>query len=250
MTSGTVYTDSVNVAGITARNQGVGYATSVSSTTGATFDGLVGMAYSSIATTNTNTFFTTLINQGAVNSPVFSFALSQSGAELYLGGTDSAKYSGSITYTPVTQQAYWTVTQNAATVNGKQVVGSRGSVIDTGTTLIYTNAADAQAFYGGFGSAKPLSSFGYSGMDGYYAIPCNGNTAISLCESSCRRSSRTSNLERYLTSNLSSPSSNSLRRPSILHPLLHLHSTRLRRILRWYPILRRIPCWIRRVGYG
>ena len=195
MTSGTVYTDSVNVAGITARNQGVGYATSVSSTTGATFDGLVGMAYSSIATTNTNTFFTTLINQGAVNSPVFSFALSQSGAELYLGGTDSAKYSGSITYTPVTQQAYWTVTQNAATVNGKQVVGSRGSVIDTGTTLIYTNAADAQAFYGGFGSAKPLSSFGYSGMDGYYAIPCNGNTAISLCESSCRRFSRTSNLE-------------------------------------------------------
>ncbi|KAG7530340.1 hypothetical protein FFLO_05112 [Filobasidium floriforme] len=180
MTSGTVYTDSVNVAGITARNQGVGYATSVSSTTGATFDGLVGMAYSSIATTNTNTFFTTLINQGAVNSPVFSFALSQSGAELYLGGTDSAKYSGSITYTPVTQQAYWTVTQNAATVNGKQVVGSRGSVIDTGTTLIYTNAADAQAFYGGFGSAKPLSSFGYSGYDGYYAIPCNGNTAISL----------------------------------------------------------------------
>ena len=53
MTSGTVYTDAVSVAGIAARNQGVGYATSVSSTTGATFDGLVGMAYSSIATTGT-----------------------------------------------------------------------------------------------------------------------------------------------------------------------------------------------------
>lgn len=123
-----------------------------------------------------------MINQGAVNSPVFSFALSQSGAELYLGGANTAKYTGAITYTPVTQQAYWTVTQNAATVGGKQVVASRGSVIDTGTTLIYTNAADAQAFYSGFSSAKPLSSFGYSDVDGYYAIPCNGNTPISLSE--------------------------------------------------------------------
>lgn len=38
-TSGEVYKDTVIIAGLTAESQGVGYATSVSSTTGATFDG-------------------------------------------------------------------------------------------------------------------------------------------------------------------------------------------------------------------
>lgn len=61
---------------------------------------------------------------------VFSFRLASSGAELYLGGTNPNKYTGAITYTPVTQQAYWTVTMNTATA-GSSSVGQRSAIIDS-----------------------------------------------------------------------------------------------------------------------
>ncbi|GHJ88430.1 hypothetical protein NliqN6_4832 [Naganishia liquefaciens] len=179
-TSGEVYLDSVTVAGLTAKNQGVGFATSASSTTGATFDGLVGMAYQSLSTERTSPFFQSLYNQRVVSSGQFAFKLTSSGAELSLGTLDTNAYTGSVTYTPVTQQGYWQVTMGSANVGGSAKVSNRQAIIDTGTTLIYSSSADGKAFYAGFPSYYPLSSFGYSGYDGYYAIPCSGSTAISL----------------------------------------------------------------------
>ena len=89
------------------------------------------MAYQSISTERLSPYFATLYSQGGIKGQ-FSFALRTSGSELYLGGTDTSKYTGSITYTPVTQQAYWQVGMNAATVNGKNVVSNRQAIIDTG----------------------------------------------------------------------------------------------------------------------
>ncbi|KAJ9098804.1 hypothetical protein QFC19_006281 [Naganishia cerealis] len=179
-TSGQVYTDSVTVAGLTAQNQAVGFATTASSTTGATFDGLVGMAYQSISTEQAAPFFASLYSQGAVSSGLFAFKLTSAGAELSLGGLDINNYSGGVTYSPVTQQAYWQIAMGSANVGGSAKVSNRQAIIDTGTTLIYSNSVDGKAFYAGFSSYYPLSSFGYSGYDGYYAIPCSGSTAISL----------------------------------------------------------------------
>lgn len=179
-TAGTVYTDTVKIAGLSAIAQGVGYATSVATTTGASFDGLVGMGYQSLSTEKVAPFFQSLIDQKIVTTGTFAFALSPTGSELYLGGTDSSKFTGTITYTPVTQQAYWTVAMGGASVGGANVVAGRSAIIDTGTTLIYANSADGKAFFAGFKSAKTLASLGYSGYDGYYAIPCSGSTAISL----------------------------------------------------------------------
>lgn len=91
----------------------------------------------------------TLVSEGKVTQGKFGFRLSVSGtSELYLGGADSSHYSGSITYTPVTQQAYWQVALGAVTTNSKSVVasGARQAIIDTGTTLIYTNKAGKLIF--------------------------------------------------------------------------------------------------------
>lgn len=94
------------------------------------------MAYQSLSQEQESPFFATLYSEGGVQNGQFSFALLQDGAELYLGGTDSSKYSGSITYTPVTQQAYWQVNMDSANVDGKTVVSNTQAIIDTGKSSL------------------------------------------------------------------------------------------------------------------
>lgn len=64
----------------------------------------MGMAYQTISSYNSPPVFQTLLAQKQVTTPVFSFKLSTSGAELFLGGTDSKLFTGNFTYTPVTTQ--------------------------------------------------------------------------------------------------------------------------------------------------
>ena len=64
----------------------------------------MGMAYQSISAYNAPPVFQSLLAQKQISTPVFSFKLSTSGAELLLGGTDDNLYTGSFTYAPVTTQ--------------------------------------------------------------------------------------------------------------------------------------------------
>lgn len=90
------------------------------------------MAYQSISTERESPYFATLVSERVVKTGQFSFALLASGAELYLGGADRSKYTGSIAFTPVTKQAYWQVSMDAAKVNGKTVTSNTQAIIDTG----------------------------------------------------------------------------------------------------------------------
>lgn len=62
------------------------------------------MAYESISNIGESPFFNTLYSEGKFTANEFAFSLGTSGSQLYLGGINSAKYTGSITYTPVTSQ--------------------------------------------------------------------------------------------------------------------------------------------------
>ena len=64
----------------------------------------MGMAFQSISSFGASPVFQTLVSQGHVTDSVFSFKLSSSQAELYIGGSNSALYSGRFTHTPVTHQ--------------------------------------------------------------------------------------------------------------------------------------------------
>ena len=64
----------------------------------------MGMAYQSISVYNAPPVFQNLLAQKQITTPVFSFKLSSSGAELYLGGVDSSLYTGSFTYASVATQ--------------------------------------------------------------------------------------------------------------------------------------------------
>ena len=65
-------------------------------------DGLMGMGFQSISAHNAPPVFQTLISEGVVTSPVFGFKLAASGSELFLGGTNSALYTGDFTWVSLT----------------------------------------------------------------------------------------------------------------------------------------------------
>ena len=78
-------------------------------------DGLLGMGFKFISSYGENSVFENLVEQGQTDAPVFSFKLASSGSsELFLGGANDALYTGSFTYTPVTNAVscelgvYWT----------------------------------------------------------------------------------------------------------------------------------------------
>jgi hypothetical protein len=62
------------------------------------------MAYESISSYGASPVFQSLVSQGQVSNPVFSFYLATSDSELYIGGTNQDHYTGSFTYMPVTTQ--------------------------------------------------------------------------------------------------------------------------------------------------
>ncbi|KAI0090411.1 acid protease [Irpex rosettiformis] len=177
---GAQYLDTVGIAGLTASSQTLGAASEYSEGFSADYfppDGLLGMAYQSISDYNAPPLFQTLVAQKQVSQSVFAFKLSQSGSTLTLGGADSSKYTGSITYAPVTTKGYWQVTLDAVSVNGNSAVGPLQSVIDTGTTLIIGDASHVKAFYSKISGSKDASS---TVGPGYYTFPCSSTPQVSF----------------------------------------------------------------------
>jgi len=150
--SGTEYTDSVSFAGATVASQSIGVAKTSSGFTGV--DGIIGFGPVILTedtvsgVTEVPTFLDNLYSQGSISTEVLGvYYTAESGSddddangELTLGGTDSTKYTGTITYTPKTTtgetEYYWGVAVTAITY-GTTSLGSGSAIVDTGTTLIY-----------------------------------------------------------------------------------------------------------------
>ncbi|KAI0062158.1 acid protease [Artomyces pyxidatus] len=176
---GEQYTDTVSIDGLTATKQTLGSATEYS--TGfedSQFppDGLLGMAFQSISVYGAPPVFQTLIDQGKVTQQEFGFYFAEDGSELYLGGTNTALYSGSFTYVPVFFQGYWMTYFDSFTVNGVEVLSFTTAIIDTGTTQIIGDSSSVQLIYDQIDGAEAAPEYG----DGIYTIPCTFDTPIEL----------------------------------------------------------------------
>jgi len=177
---GEQYTDTVGIAGLTAKSQTLGAASQYSSSFSSDnfpADGLMGMAFEAISDYNAPPVFSTLVSAGQTSEPVFAFKLSSSGASLTVGGTDSSLYSGDFTYAPVTQEGYWQVDLDSVNVGGSAAVSSLSSIIDTGTTLIVGDSDSVSQFYSSIDGAQDASS---SVGAGYYTVPCDSIPSVSL----------------------------------------------------------------------
>lgn len=137
----------------------------------------MGMGYQSISHYNAPPVFQTLVAQGQVMSPVFSFKLSSSGSELLLGGTNSDLYTGGFTYSPITTEGYWQITLQAVMLGNTAVLRNVQAIIDTGTTLVIAPASQARRFYAGIPGSKDASrTIGA----GFYTFPCSAKPTVSL----------------------------------------------------------------------
>uniref|UniRef100_A0A8C6TX67 pepsin A n=1 Tax=Neogobius melanostomus TaxID=47308 RepID=A0A8C6TX67_9GOBI len=140
--TGYLASDNVEVGGIMVRGQVFGV-----SQTEADFmaqmaaDGILGLAFQTIASDDVVPVFNNMIKQGLVSEPLFSVYLSsnaQQGSELVLGGIDQRYYTGAITWIPLSSATYWQIKMDSVTVNGQTVACAGGcqAIIDTGTSLI------------------------------------------------------------------------------------------------------------------
>lgn len=175
-TTGTVYKDTITIAGLTATGQTFGAADSMSSDwQDDPMDGIFGMGYQAISQLNTPPVFQTLIKDGAVAKSQFSFKLGASGPELFLGGMNPSLYvSGTTSWYPVTSQAYWTISATA-NVAGTPVsaLGSFNAIIDTGTSVVVAPTASAATFWGAVPGSAVYGS-------GYYTYPCATPPSLSF----------------------------------------------------------------------
>ncbi|GJE96864.1 aspartic protease [Phanerochaete sordida] len=173
--SGPVYTNSVTVAGLTAKNQYFSPVTTLSSSfSGDPIDGILGLAYPAISNLGQEPFFNTLIDQGTVSEGVFGFKLASSGSTLFLGGTDTSKYTGSIEYHSIDQSTgFWQATGAKSVAGSKTPNTNFETIIDSGTTIMYGPPSAVKTFY----AAIPGSAV-YDSSQGYYSYPCNSPPTV------------------------------------------------------------------------
>ncbi|KAI0355632.1 acid protease [Trametes cingulata] len=169
MVSGPVYTDTVSVAGVTVKNQYFSPVSTLSSSFGeGAMDGILGMAFPALSRLRQSPFFNTAKTQGAVKNGVFAFKLASSGSELYLGGTDTSLYSGSIEYHSVTGSGFWQIPNAKLYLGSKTLQSGFQTIIDSGTTIIYGPPNQVAAFYKNIPGSKL-----YDQQTGLYSFPCS-----------------------------------------------------------------------------
>ncbi|XP_046674721.1 cathepsin D-like [Homalodisca vitripennis] len=112
--SGYVSQDNIKLGGLPVKGQLFGEATEIDSYTASTkIDGLLGMAFTSLSSIDTDPPFVNMVKQKVVNKPVdepSSDASNKQSAELVLGGVDPKYYTRDFVFAPVEVPLYWNIT--------------------------------------------------------------------------------------------------------------------------------------------
>merc|ERR1711998_79902 len=134
--------DTVTVGGLTVEGQTFGEVTKEPGVAfiAAQFDGIMGLGFQSIAVEGAMPVWYNLVEQKKVSEPVFAFWLNRTAGgdgELHLGGVDTAKYTGDLTYVPLTNETYWEFHMDSVNIAGTDYCqGGCKAIADSGTSLL------------------------------------------------------------------------------------------------------------------
>jgi len=142
--SGFISQDTVNVGGVDCPKALFAEATSEPGLAFkiGKFDGIMGMAFQSIAVDGIQPAWYSAVG----DAKLFGFYLggtSGVGGEMTLGGTDTAHYTGEISYFPVSRAKYWQISVDSFSVGNLTKVEA---ILDTGTSLLVVPPAVMTAF--------------------------------------------------------------------------------------------------------
>jgi len=151
--SGYEYFDSVTLGGLTVLHQAISVANSSTGFSGV--DGVFGFGPVDLTEGTVQgmptvpTFMDNLYSQGTIATEVLGvYFHPESGSdtgdtngELTLGGVDTTKYSGTLSYVPKSTvnpySFYWGVAVSSITYGSTTLITNVQAIVDTGTTLIY-----------------------------------------------------------------------------------------------------------------
>jgi len=171
--SGILGVDTVIFGGISADKTTFGQASVLASFfTNEPFDGILGLGWPQIAVDGVTPVVNQMINKGLLDEPRFGVWMTEEtedgdvAGEMMLGGIDNTKFTGPITYTPVTRKGYWQFNIGGATVNGNSVASSGSAISDTGTSLIAGPTAGVRNIANALGGR-------FDSQEGLYTVDCN-----------------------------------------------------------------------------
>ncbi|KAI8638638.1 aspartic peptidase domain-containing protein [Parasitella parasitica] len=160
--------DTIHIGTIQVRGQFVADAYKISKEfNDLPIDGIMGLGLPRLSKTipNKPTLVENMVEQGLIDRAMFSVYTQPAGGEIDFGGTDPSNYQGSITYTPVIGDLYWSVQMTSASF-GDYSIGSRYLIMDTGTTLLLVSPEEAQKIHAQIEGSR------YNN-DGTYSVPCS-----------------------------------------------------------------------------
>ncbi|KZV80212.1 acid protease [Exidia glandulosa HHB12029] len=191
---GTIGSDTVTMGGFTVQGQTLAIVHSL--TDGLKVNnvsGLMGLGFSSIATTKSQPFWFSLLSSNAFAQPVMGFYLTrwlnvesaqavEFGGVFTMGGTNTSLYTGDVDFVDLPNgQAggFWTIPVESVTLAGQSIPVTTSSssilgAIDTGTTLIGAPPSFVESFYSAIQGSEP----GTGQWEGFYLYPCD--TAVNL----------------------------------------------------------------------
>ncbi|KAG7089827.1 hypothetical protein E1B28_011474 [Marasmius oreades] len=182
--AGTIVQDNIVVAGLTLKAHTFGTAqqeTQDFSDNSVPFDGLMGLAKSTLSEQKTLTPIEALAKQGLVKEAITSYKIprladNKNDGEITFGGLDSTKFDQQtlVSLPNVNKNGFWEGAMDDVTVDGQSTqLQGRTAILDTGTTLIIAPAQDAATVH------KLITGAQADGQGGF-VLPCTFNQTVAL----------------------------------------------------------------------
>ncbi|KAF7317083.1 Acid protease [Mycena chlorophos] len=181
---GAIIQDNIVVAGLQLTAHTFGVATQETtdfSDDSVPFDGLMGLAQSTLSQQQVLTPVESLAQQGLISDAITAYKISRTAddlndGEISFGAPDASKFDAStlVTVPNVNTEGFWEAALDDVAVNGQSLnFQGRTSILDTGTTLMVIAQSDAEAIH-------QLIDGSADAGNGQFTVPCDTNATVAF----------------------------------------------------------------------